>query len=127
MRERYQSVKTLRLGKYFRDTLTGVSMLTLASSYEAAAQDAQSEDVLIEQQAENLPYYLRFKPLALCQQAEADVTDAIRQRVLDDNAFGALEEWSDGEDAAQIMTYRLCREEDPAVMGDMVLIDALFI
>lgn len=73
----------------------------------------------------SLPPHLRFKPLALCRQAEEDTPDDIKTLALDDARFTAVESWMDKEEASQILTYRLCREDNLASVGDSITMDVL--
>lgn len=114
---------------FARAALAGVLSATPLYAQDAETNLDHSSDadmsVAFNGAQDQLPDYLRFKPLAICQEAEANLSDSVKARALDDDAFASTQDWADTDDAADIMTYRLCREEDPAAMGDSVLIDVM--
>lgn len=94
--------------------------LSTEDDFQSAAVVGQSSAVL--------PPHLRFKPLELCQRAEEETPDDIKALAMDNQRFTAVHRWGDDVDrASQILTYRLCHEENLAKRrGDTVVLDVLF-
>ncbi len=125
--------------KRLTEIFASVALIGALQSEPVFAQDVESvsdaisesvPDVGISSDVQSdvqdvLPAYLRFKPLAICHEAEENTPDDVKTLALDDDAFSSVQDWASGDQASLIMTYRLCREEDPTAMGDSVLIDVI--
>lgn len=101
----------------------------LASAIPAYAQQegstpfptAAAEDV----DTGNASLAIDFKPRAICDDINARATDDVIARATNDEALSLIHEWGDSEQARDIITYRLCQEENLGEMGSYFLPDII--
>jgi len=109
---------TSRLTQSFAAALTlGLVHFTAAAAQEPSPpsgpileQDNNPASPAAGQTATPAPAY-SFKPLAFCNELESRISEEAKRIAETRDSFAAVEQWSDRADAAQIMGYRMCRDD----------------